>query len=157
MNPARHIFSTLLAMAPLLAMPPSMAATAPNPSADAAIRALADQAVREIVRKDMAAVYAATSPKLKAAYSREILIGALEIMQKGFGNIKEYRYHNTEHGVRGVKGEWIRTVSYRYHVKTDRFDEGTYLRVEVTKEQGRYYIAGCGMERVLLRIPGPKK
>lgn len=148
-----HFVPALLATAPLLAM----ASTAPNPSADAAIRALADQAVREIVRKDMAAVYAATSPKLKAAYSRDTLIGALQAMQKSFGNIQEVRYHNTEQGMRGVKGEWIRIVAYRYHVRTDRFDSGTYLRVEVTKEQGRFYIAGCGMERVLLKIPGPKK
>lgn len=154
MNSRSHIVPTLLAMAPLLAMQPSMAATAPNPSADAVIRALADQTVREIVRKDMVAVYAATSPKLKAAYSREVLIGALAGMQKSFGNIKQYRYHNTEHGMRGVKDEWIRVVTYRYHVKTDRFDDGTYLRVEVTNEQGRYYIAGCAMERVLLKIPG---
>lgn len=138
----------------LLATAPALAATAPNPSADAAIRAMADQAVREIVRKDMEAVYAATSPKLKAAYSREELIGALAGMQKAYGNIKEYRYHNTEHGLRGVKNEWIRIVTYRYQVKTDRFGKGTYLRVEVTSEQGRYYIAGCVMERVLLKIPG---
>ncbi|WP_051933556.1 hypothetical protein [Massilia sp. BSC265] len=146
-----HIVPKLLATAPLLAMPQVMASAAPNPSADAAIRALADQAAGKIVHKDMAAVYAAMSPKLKAAYSREVLIGSLQVMQKGFGNIKEYRYHNTEHGVRGVKGEWLRIVTYRYHVKTDRFDKGTYLRVEVTQEQGRYYIAGCSMERVLIK------
>lgn len=139
----------LLIVMPLLLQPAGGAETSPK-AADVVLRELADQTANQLVQNDLDAVYASMSPKLKLAYSRDELLNPASGMQTVFGHIQSRDFEAINYGKRGVGGEWIRIVMYWYHVKTDKYPEKTYLKVEVTQEQGHYYIAGYSMERVLL-------
>lgn len=143
-------FKLLLVAATLFAVPPTVASSAVDQPADAVIRALADQTAAQLVRNELEAVYSAMSPKLKAAYSHDELVKPVGSMQNFFGHIASYDFETINYGKRGVGGEWIRIATYWYHAKTDKYPDNTYLKVEITQEQGRYYVAGYSMERVLL-------
>lgn len=144
-NPA----AKLLIVTSLL-MPPAFGAESSPKAADAVLRALADQTATQLVQNDLEAVYASMSPKLKLAYSHDELLKPASGMQTVFGHIQARDFETINYGKRGVGSEWIRIVMYWYHVKTDKYPDKTYLKIEVTQEQGRYYIAGYSMERVLL-------
>jgi hypothetical protein len=150
MHPRWNFAVKLFAVAPLLAVQPTFALESSGKVANIAIRALADETARQLVQNELDAVYASMSPKIKSAYSRDELVKPARGMQKIFGRIKSYDFEATTYGKRGVRSDWIKIVTYWYHAKTDKHPDKTYLKVEVTQEQGRFYIAGYSMERVLL-------
>ena len=145
--------ATLLPL--LLAAPGVLAQQAPAAdaaaAAEAVLRQLADDTAAQLVRNEQDAVYGALAPSVKAAYTRAQLIDPIAGMQRQFGRIGQYRFTHVTQGKRGVGGKWIPIVMYWYAAQTDKHANGTYLKVDVTKEQGRYYVSGYAMERVLLK------
>lgn len=80
------------------------------------------------------------SPKLKLVYSRDELLKPASLIQRIFGSIESYDFEAINYGKRGVGNEGIRIVTYWYHAKTNKQLNKTYLKVEVTQEQGKYRI-----------------
>lgn len=131
------------------ATPAPAAATQKKPDL---VRALADRMAAEIVRKNGAAIYENMSPKLKKAYTRDQLIAPVAGMQAVYGDIQSYAYKSTTLGKRGVNGEWIRTLQFWYAVVTSTNPSKVHLRVEITRENERYYLAGYALEKSLIGV-----
>jgi hypothetical protein len=140
----------LLVAATMLTAQPAFAIDSSGNNENVELRALADQTARHLAQNEPDAVYASMSPKLKLVYSRDELIKPASSMQRTFGNIESYDFEAINYGKRGVGNEWIRIITYWYHAKTNKYPNKTYLKVEVTQEQGKYYVAGYSIERVLL-------
>jgi len=144
-------FATRLLIATsVLIVQPAFALDSSGKDANVKLRTLADQTAKHLVQNELDAVYTSMAPKLKQVYSRDELIKPASSMQRIFGNIESYDFEAINYGKRGVGNEWIRIVTYWYHAKTNKHPNKTYLKVEVTQEQGKYYVAGYSMERVLL-------
>jgi hypothetical protein len=144
-------FATRLFVAAfMLTVQPAFALDSSGKDANVELRTLADQTARHLAQNELDAVYASMSPKLQLVYSHDELIKPASTMQRIFGSIESYDFEAINYGKRGVGNEWIRIVTYWYHAKTKKHPNKTYLKVEVTQEQGQYYVAGYSMERVLL-------
>jgi hypothetical protein len=140
----------LLVAASMLTAQPTFAHNPSGTDANVELRTLADQTARNLAKNELDAVYASISPKIKLVYSRDELLKPASLMQIIFGSIESYDFEAINYGKRGVGNEWIRIVTYWYHAKTNKHPNKTYLKVEVTQEKGKYYVAGYSMERVLL-------
>lgn len=115
------------------------------------VRSFADGMAQQIVAGKDVAVYEALSPKVRAAYTREELITPLSQIRKMNGPLEAYEYKRTSQGKRGVGAEWIRQVRITYALQTARYPKGRYLNVDVTLENGRYWLAGYSVEHLIWR------
>lgn len=115
------------------------------------VRSFADAMAQQIVADKEGAVYESLSPKIRGVYTREELIAPLSQIRKMNGRLQAYEYKRTSQGKRGVGAEWIRQVRCTYAVRTARYSEGRYLNVDVTLENGRYWLAGYSVEHVIWR------
>lgn len=117
-------------------------------------RQLADLVAEQMREKDVAAIYAEYSPKVKRAYTRTELLSPVTEMQDVFGSITSYSFKASEYGYRLVSGEWIKTVTYWYPVRTEKYPKGRYLKVEITYEENKFYLSGYSMAYFLTeKIP----
>lgn len=113
------------------------------------MRSFADAMAQQIVDARDAVVYEAISPKVRQAYTREQLIAPLKLIRETNGALQSYEYKRTSQGKRSVGAEWIRQVRFTYAVPTARYPKGRYLNVDVTQENGRYWLAGYSVEHLL--------
>ncbi|MYM35175.1 hypothetical protein GTP38_12625 [Duganella sp. FT94W] len=118
-------------------------------AAEDPVRSFADAMAQQIVDARDAVVYEAISPKVRQAYTREQLIAPLKLIRETNGALQAYEYKRTSQGKRGVGEEWIRQVRFTYAVQTARYPKGRYLNVDVTQENGRYWLAGYSVEHLL--------
>lgn len=128
-----------------------MVALGAQAAVDDPLRHFADTMARQIVAGKDVAVYEALSPKVRRAYTREELINPLALIRQTDGALQAFEYLRTSQGKRGVGAEWIKQVRFTYAVQTARYAKGRYLNVDVTLENGRYWLAGYSVEHVIWR------
>lgn len=141
--------ANLLVAVALLTVQPTPASESSSSAADATIRALADQTARQLTHGELDAVYTSMSPKAKIAYSHNELVEPISNIKKTFGRIESYDFKAVTYGKRKVGHEWMRTVTYWYHAKTEKNSDNVYIQVEVTTEEGRFYVAGYSVVQVV--------
>jgi hypothetical protein len=132
----------------LLVLLSTALASAQSPSQDP-VRSLADIVAGHVATNNADAVYKEMSPKVKKAYTRDELVTPLALMRAAYGNIVSYQLKATQPGKRLVAGEWLSTVTYWYPVVTDKYPTGRFLKVEITAEGGRFYLAGYSVIQFL--------
>lgn len=147
MRSFRALSADLLFVATAVTAPPTLALDPTGCAADARIRAFADQAATQLTHGEYDAVYASMSPKLKLAYPRDALMEPASNMNKTFGRIESYDFRVTGFGMREIGNESLRTATYWYQIKTSNKVDDIYLQVDITKDNGWYYVAGYSLTR----------
>jgi len=117
------------------------------------VRQLSDTVAEQIKVSNTNAIYEEFSPKLKTAYSRDELLSPVKKIQSSFGNIIDSSFSAAQGGMRQVSNEWIKTVIFWYRVKTDRYPDGYYLKVEITYAENKFYLAGYSMVKFYGSVP----
>ncbi len=117
--------------------------------ADDQVRKFADQIAELIVEAQDEQVYGAIAPTIKRAYSHRELTQPLVLIRNMNGSLQAYEFKSQSFGKRGVGGAWIKQVRFVYAIKTARHPKGRYLNVDVTFEEGKYWLAGYSVERFL--------
>ena len=135
-------------VATLLVLFPAALANAQSPSQDA-VRNLSDIVAGHVASNNADAVYEAMVPKVKKVYTRDELVAPLALMRAAYGKLVSYKFKAIQPGQRLVAGEWLRTVTYWYPVVTEKYPTGLFLKVEITSEGGRFYLAGYSVIQFL--------
>lgn len=125
-------------------------------------RAYADSMARAVAANDGQTPYENFAPVMRGSYSRAELLGALKRIREMFGDISQYEYRNATVGAQSVSGRMIRTATCWYEATTTKFATGAFLKVSVTYDHGRFYLAGYSVDRFVgNHIPpglqGPRK
>ena len=137
-------------VAPIIAFLPSIAAVAQ--SSDPA-KTYADSMVRVIVAADRDGLYANFAPAMKRVYSRDDLLGPLEKSKDIFGSISHPEYRAATVGKRTAGLTIIRIATCWYAVETTNYPLSVFVDVDVTFDEGRYFVAGYRIERFTNGIP----
>lgn len=110
-------------------------------------RAYADLMARAIVANDGKSLYDNFAPIMRSNYGQADLLNPLKQIYEIFGNISKYEYRNATVGEQPVGARTIRTVTCWYAAATTKFSTGPFLKVVVTYDQGRFYLAGYSVVR----------
>ena len=121
--------------------------TALGQSQNDPVRAYADSMARAIVASDKQTIYDNFAPVMRSAYSREELLTPLKTIRGMFGDISHYEYRSATVGGQLVAGRTIRTATCWYAATTTKLSAGAFLKVAVTYDQGRFYLAGYSVDR----------
>jgi hypothetical protein len=112
-------------------------------------RLYADSMARAIVANDEQKLYDNFAPIMRNTYSRAELLNPLKRSREIFGDISRYEYRNATVGGELVGGRTIRTATCWYAATTTKFSTGPFLKVAVTYDHGRFYLAGYSVERFI--------
>lgn len=110
-------------------------------------RVYADSMARAIVASDQQTIYDNFAPIMRSAYSREELLTPLKVIREMFGDISHYEYRNATVGGQLVAGRMIRTATCWYAATTTKLSTGAFLKVAVTYDHARFYLAGYSVDR----------
>lgn len=145
--------TVLLVLAAVLHSALAHAQRTPDP-----VRDLANMVACQIADGKVDAIYSEMSPKLKRAYSQDELVAPLAVARKMYGRIVGYSFKVdfAQAGARLVGREWMRTVTYWYPIQTDKYPDGYWMKVDVTKEDGRLYLAGYSIVQFKGDQPPPE-
>jgi hypothetical protein len=110
-------------------------------------RAYADSMARAVVANDGETLYGNFAPVMRNTYTRAELLNPLKQIRATFGSISTYEYRNTTVGGQVVAGSTIRSGTCWYAATTTKFPMGSFLKVTVTYDRGRYYLAGYSVDR----------
>lgn len=135
------MFRALLLMSCIACSMASFAQTSSDP-----VRVYAESMARLIVADDASAVFDNFAPIMRSAYSRAELLGPLKRIREQFGEISSFEYRTATAGGMLVGGHTLRTVTCWYAAATKKFPTGPFLKIEVTYDQGRFYLAGYSVE-----------
>ena len=106
------------------------------------VRAFADSAADLILKDQRDSLYELFAPSLRQAYDRKELLAPMELIQTMYGRLLSHEFRTLSQGWREVSGRRIKIVQYAYAVATSRYPTGRFMNVQVTYEEGRFYLAG---------------
>ncbi|HZD76466.1 MAG TPA: hypothetical protein VE218_05640, partial [Acidobacteriaceae bacterium] len=111
------------------------------------VRVYANSMARAVTANDGQSLYENFAPVMRSAYSQAELLGALRHIREMFGGISHYEYRNATVGGQLVAGRMIRTATCWYEATTTKSATGAFLKVAVTYDHGRFYLAGYSVDR----------
>ena len=111
------------------------------------VRIYADSMARAIVANDAQTLYDNFAPIMRKTYSREELMNPLQRIRELFGGISKYENRNATVGGQVVAGRTIRTATCWYAAATTKYSTGPFLKVAVTYDNGRFYLAAYSVDR----------
>jgi len=120
----------------------SKASMQSKPVANKQERQFADSIAKAMMEKRRAFIGQNLSPMLLKAYGDEANLHALSTIQTTYGDIRGFQFENTTTGSRPIADQSLPFVIYWYSVVTSTHPTGRYMKVQVSKESGRYYVAG---------------
>jgi hypothetical protein len=107
----------------------------------------ADSMAKAVVAEDEDALFNNFASVMRSTYSRADLLNPLTRIRNTFGSISKFEYRNATVGGRLVAGRTIRTATCWYSATTTKFPTGAFLKIEVTYDEGRFFLAGYSVDR----------
>jgi hypothetical protein len=77
----------------------------------------------------------------------------LDAIQAAYGDVLSYRFKSTTSGTRMVNGKSLPFAIHWYAVATSQYPTGRYMKVQVSTESGRYYLAGYEVLQFMDEVP----
>lgn len=106
------------------------------------VRAFADSAADLILKDQCDSLYEQFAPSIRQAYDRKELLASMELVQTMHGKLLSHEFRTLSQGWREVSGKRIKIAQYTYAVATSRYPTGRFMNIQVTYEDGRFYLAG---------------
>jgi len=146
------LFAMLIATMEVGASPPGE-----RSKTDKQERAFADSMAKAMSAKKYDVVYANMSPKVRERFDAVSNVSSLNKIHGIYGDILKTRYKSTTHGTATVSGTVSDTVLlvaiYWYAVETSLFPTGRFMKLQVSRENGRYFLASYEVLQFMGEIP----
>jgi hypothetical protein len=119
------------------------------PPAGDPVRSFADKMAQAMKENDEPTLRDNLAPAMIATYGATTLIAPLSKIKARYGEIIGFEAKDASVGGMKVGTRTLRTATLWYSLKTTKSESGAFLKISVTKEGDRFFLAGYNVTEFL--------